>query len=173
MTALAAFTAGVAETTVGRYDDALRHLREMRDLAERFDNTWLAAGSRVQVGALAAVRGRLDEASALLDEGLALSLATHNTHNVSLCLITFARLAFVEGDPERAALLAGAAEGPRRRAGLRAWPMLRRGEAELAAQIRQTLGADRFDHVYAAGSRLNQREAVAAIQDPRPSTEEY
>ncbi|MFD0579898.1 DUF4062 domain-containing protein [Dactylosporangium darangshiense] len=170
LTALAAFTAGVAETTVGRYDDALRHLREMRDLAERFDNTWLAACSRVQLGALAALRGRLDEASALLDEGLALSLATHSTHNVSICLIAFARLAFVEGDPEKAALLAGAAEGPRRRAGLRAWPMLRRGEAELRAQIRQTLGADRFDHVYAAGSRLHQREAAAVIRDPRASS---
>ena len=33
--------------TVGRYDDALRHLTEARDLAERFDNAWLAAGSRV------------------------------------------------------------------------------------------------------------------------------
>ena len=35
-TALAALAAGLVETTVGRYDDALRHLTEMRDLAERF-----------------------------------------------------------------------------------------------------------------------------------------
>src|SRR5262249_57538501 len=45
--ALAAFTAGSLETAVGRYDDAMRHLREARDLAEQFDSTWLAAGSRV------------------------------------------------------------------------------------------------------------------------------
>jgi hypothetical protein len=69
--------------------------------------------------------------------------------------------------PERAALLLGAAEGLRRRVGLRQWPMLRRGEAELVAEARQALGADRFEQVLAASSRLNQREAVAAARDWR------
>jgi hypothetical protein len=73
----------------------------------------------------------------------------------------------VEGDPERAALLAGAAEGLRRRVGLRAWPMLRQGEAELVTQVREALGAGRFDEVFAAGARLTQREAVAAVRDRR------
>jgi Domain of unknown function (DUF4062) len=53
-----------------------------------------------------------------------------------------ARLAFARADPGRAALLAGAAEGLRRRAGLRAWPMLRRGEAQLVAEVRQALGEE-------------------------------
>ena len=57
-TVLAAFTAGSIETTAGRYDDALRHLSEARDLAEGFDGTWLTAGSRVQLGVLAVVRGQ-------------------------------------------------------------------------------------------------------------------
>jgi hypothetical protein len=86
---------------------------------------------------------------------------------VSLCLVAFARLALAAGDPERAALLAGAVEGLRRRAGLGAWPMLRRGEADLAAQICRALGEDRFDQVYATGARLSQREAVAAARDRR------
>jgi hypothetical protein len=84
---------------------------------------------------------------------------------VGLYLPAFARLAFVEGDTERAALLVGATEGLRRRVGLQAWPMLRQREAELVVQIRQALGADRFDEVVAAGARLNRREAVAALQD--------
>jgi predicted ATPase len=166
-TASAGLTLGSVETTVGRHDDALRHLREVRDLAERFDNAWLAATSRVYLGTLALARGRLDDARALLDEGLDLSLAAHSTRSVTLCLAAFARLAFVEGDPERAALVAGTAEGLRRRAGLRAWPMMRQGEAELMAQIRQALGADRFEEVFAAGARLNQQEAVAAVRDRR------
>jgi tetratricopeptide (TPR) repeat protein len=166
-TALAAYTAGLAEMTVGRYDDALRHLTEMGDLAERLDNPWLAAVSRVYVGMLAVAQGRPQEARAPMDEGLELSLAAHSTRSVTLCLAAFARLAFVEGDPQRAALLAGAAEGLRRRVGLRAWPLLRRGEAELVAQVRQALGADRFDQPYAAGSRLSQQEAVAAVRDRR------
>ena len=56
-----------------------------------------------------------------------------------------------------------------RRVGLRAWPLLRRDEAELVAQVRQALGADRFDQPYAAGSRLSQQEAVAAVRDRRDS----
>jgi hypothetical protein len=61
----------------------------------------------VQLGLLALVRGRPEEARALLDEGLELSLATHSTRNVTLCLTAFAQLAFVQGEGERAALLAG------------------------------------------------------------------
>jgi predicted ATPase len=167
-TALAAYTAGLVETTVGRYDDALPHLTEMRDLAERLDNPWLAAVSRVYLGMLAMAQGRPEEeARGLLDEGLELSLAAHSTRSVTLCLAAFARQASVEGDPEQAALLAGAAEGLRRRVGLQAWPLLRRGEAELVAQVRQALGTDRFDQVYAAGSRLSQQEAVAAVRGRR------
>ena len=165
-TAVALLTAGLVETAVGRHDDALRHLREVRDLAERFDNAWLAASSRVQLGTLALVRGRLEEARALLDEALDLSLAARSTRSVTLCLAAFARLAFVAGDPERAVLLVGAAEGLRRRVGLGVWPTLR-GEAELVARVRQALGADRFDQVFATGSRLNQRQAVAAVRDRR------
>ena len=114
---------------------------EARDLAERCGGDWLAAGSRVQLGILDVLRGRLDEARVLLDEALDLSLAARSTPFVTLCLAGYARLAFAEGDPERAALLEGAAEGLRRRVGLPAWPHLRRVEADLVAQVRQRLGA--------------------------------
>ena len=61
----------------------------------------------MQLGLLALVRGRPEEAQALLDEGLELSLATHSTRNLTLCLTACAQLAFVQGKGERAALLAG------------------------------------------------------------------
>ena len=152
---------------MGRHDDALGHLREARDLAARFDHAGLSAWAQVQLGILALVRGRLEEARALLDEGLELSLATHSTRNLTLCLTALAQLAFVEGDGERAALLTGAAEGLRQRVGLRAWPLQRQGESQMVAQIRQALDADRFEEVFAAGVRLNRREVVAAVRDPR------
>ena len=117
------------------------------------------------LGTLALAQGRPEEARALLDEALGLSLAAHSTRSVTLCLAAFARWALAAGDPEWAALLAGAAEGLRRRAGLQAWPILRQAEAELVAQVRQALGAGRFDQVFAAGARLTQREAVAAARD--------
>jgi hypothetical protein len=168
-TAMAAFTAGSLETTLGRYDDALRHLREARDLAERPGGDWLTAGSRVQLGILAVLRGSLDEARVLLDEALDLSLAARSTPFVTLCLSGYAQLASAEGDPDQAALLEGAAEGLRRRVGLPAWPHLRRVEANLVAQVRHRLGATRFDQAFSAGSRLTQRQAVALVQD-QPGT---
>ena len=101
-----------------------------------------------------------------MDEGLELSLATHSARNLTLCLTAFAQLAFVRGEGERAALLAGAAEGLRQRVGLRAWPLQREGEAQLVAHIRQALGAERFDQGFAAGVRLNRRQAIAASATP-------
>jgi hypothetical protein len=166
-TALAAYTAGLLELNVGRYDDALRHMTEMRDLAEHLDNPWLGAVSRVYLGTVAVAQGRLTDAEAPMEEGLERSLAAHSTRGVTLCLTAFARLAFVEGDPERAALLMGAVDGLRRRVGLRPWPLMRPDENELVAQVRQALGPDQFDEPYATGSTLSQQEAVAAVRDRR------
>jgi hypothetical protein len=85
---------------------------------------------------------------------------------VALNLAAYVRLAFAEGNLEQAALLQGAAEGLRPRGGrLPAWPLLRRGEAELVAQVRQALGSARFAEVFATGTRLSQREAVSAVRD--------
>ena len=166
-TAMAAFTAGSVNTALGRYDDALRHLHEVRDLADRVGGNWLIAGSRVQLGILEVLRGRPDAARALLDEALKLSLAARSTPFVTLCLSGYAQLALTEGDLDRAALLQGAAEGLRRRVGMSAWPHLRRVEADLVAQARDRLGPDPFDQAFAAGSGLTQREAVANVQDWR------
>jgi tetratricopeptide (TPR) repeat protein len=164
---MAAFTSGSLEMALGRYDDALPHLLVARDLAERTGGDWLTAGSRVQLGILAVLQGKLDEARRLLDEALDLSLAARSIPFMTLCLAGYAWLAFSDGDPERAALLEGAAEGLRRRVGLAAWPHLRKVEAELVAQARQPLGAARFDQAFAVGSGLTQQQALAIVRDRR------
>jgi tetratricopeptide (TPR) repeat protein len=169
-TALAVGSVGTLEKILGRYDDALAHLYEARDLGDRFGSTWLAAWSRVQLGSVFIVRGDLRQARALLEEALDLSVAARSAGGVALSLAAYARLVFVEGDPGRAALLAGAAEGLRGRAGVRLWPTLRPAEAEQTAQLRQALGAERFDQAFSAGSGLSQREAVTAARS-RPSTQ--
>ena len=137
------------QTTARQYDDALSNLREVRELADRLDSAWLAAWSGVQLGTVAILQDRLDQARELLHEALARSMAAHSTASATLCLMAFARLALAEGDPEWAALLAGAAGGLAT-AGLRVWPMLRQGEAELIAQIRQAQDPDRFSKITAA-----------------------
>ena len=164
---LAAFTAGSLEMALGRYDEALPHLREACDLADRIGGDWLAAGPRVQLGVLAVLRGRLDEARPLLEEALDLSVATRSTPVVTLCLAGYAQLALADDDPDRAALLEGAAEGLRRRVGLPAWPHLRPVEGELVARVRHKLGGISFDQAFSAGSVLTQREAVALARDQR------
>jgi hypothetical protein len=140
----------------------------VRDLAEGAGGARLAL-SRVQLGILAVLRGGLDEARALLEEAMERSLAARSLWFVTLSLAGYAQLALAEGDPQRAARLEGAAEGLRRRAGLSAWPPLRRMEADLVAQIRQRLGGGQFDQAFSAGSRLTQREAVAIARN-QPST---
>jgi tetratricopeptide (TPR) repeat protein len=164
-TALALVALASIEAALGRYDDAEGHLREMSDIAERFSNARLIAAARVQLGILALARGRLDEARELLQKALDLSLAIHGTRNVSLSLGAAAQLAFATGNAERSALLAAAAEGVRRRAGLRSWPTINEEEAALTAQLRQALGAERFDTLSADGARLSQREAAAAAKE--------
>ncbi|MEV4620553.1 DUF4062 domain-containing protein [Asanoa sp. NPDC049573] len=161
-TASASLTAGSLETTTGDFDDALDHLREANDLGVESDNAWLAATSQVLLGTLALVRGRLAESRSLFDEGLELSLAAGSTQLVTLCLAMFAQLSFVETNLERSALLLGAADGLRRRAGLRVYPSLRRREAELANHLREALGPAVFERVHASGTRLTRPEAVAA-----------
>jgi predicted ATPase len=163
-TALAAGTLGSMQTTAGLCDDAIGNLRQVRELGDRLDSAWLAAWSRGQLGIVAILQDRLDQARELLDQALTRSVEAHSTGSVTLCLMAFARLALAEGDPEQAALLAGAAGGLRQRAGLRVWPMLRQGEADLVTQIRQAQDPDRFSKVTAAAARLTKQQAVEAIR---------
>jgi hypothetical protein len=164
-TGLAAGSVGGLQLLLGRYDDAAAHIREARDLGDRVNSPWVAAWSRTLQGTLAVHRGQWAEAGPVLEEALDLSLAAHSANSVSLCLIAFARVALEAQDAERAALLMGAAEGMRRRVGLRTWPTNRWAEAELAERIRKTLGVPRFEQAYDAGTRLNRPEAVAAARE--------
>jgi predicted ATPase len=169
-TTVATVTCGLLETALGNHEAALAHLGDARALAARFDHAGLSAWSQVQLGILALVRGQPEEARVMLDDGLELSLAAHSTRNLTLCLTALAQLAFAQGDGTRAALLAGAADGLRQRLGLRAWPLQRQGEAQIVEQMRQALGAERFDQDFAAGARLNRKQAIATARQPRSTT---
>jgi hypothetical protein len=153
------------EIATGRDEDARAHLLDSQELAAQFGYDWLSAWSRTQLATLALADGRMNEARELLRDGLRLGLTTRSMRNTTLILVGYARLAFATDDLERAARLIGAARGLRERAGVRPWPMLRRDEDELMAQVRDALGPERFEEVFAAGTRLNQREAIAAASD--------
>ena len=117
-TAMAAFTAGSLEMVLGRYDDALGHLREVRDLAERSGGARLAAApgrswaSWLCCGAASMRPGRCWR------RRWSGAWRPAACQFVTLSLAGYAQLALAEGDPQRAARLEGAAEGLRRRVGL-------------------------------------------------------
>jgi hypothetical protein len=151
------------EAAVGDYDHAALHLTEVRERAERVTNSWLTISAWVWLGRLELARERFDDAWSALTEALDLSLAEQQAPSLALCLSAHAQLAFAEGEVERAALLEGATDGLRRRAGIRVWGSARL-EAARIALIREALGPDRFDEVFAAGARLSQQDAVTAAR---------
>jgi hypothetical protein len=87
-----------------------------------------------------------------------------STQSVTFSLVASAELALAQGDALQAASALGATDGLRQRAGLRPWPSKRRSEAELLARVSGQLGPQVFEKVFAAGSRLNRREAIALVR---------
>jgi len=160
----AALTVGLLEATLGRDDAARTHLTEANELGSRFGNHWLESSARAQLASLAVRAGRLEEARALLVDSVHASEdAKLSTQTVTFSLVAFARLALAQGDARRAATALGAADGLRKRVGLRAWPSMRRGEEELVDRVVHGLDPEAFEHAFADGSKLNRREAVALV----------
>ncbi|MGY1695535.1 DUF4062 domain-containing protein [Geodermatophilus sp. SYSU D00814] len=167
--AFAALTVGMLEMALDRDDAARAHLAEVDEHGGRLDNEWLTATARTQLATLAVRSGDLDEAQALLvasvDGG---EDAEVSTLTLTFALVAAAGLALARGDARRAATALGAADGLRRRAGLRAWPSARPGEAALAGRVADAVDAshftDAFTDAFAAGAALDHRRAVALVR---------
>jgi tetratricopeptide (TPR) repeat protein len=163
--AFAALTVGMLEMRLGRHDAALASLTEVKELGGQFGNSWLESAARTQLASLAVRAGHLDEARALLVDSVDASGDTQlSALTVTFSLVAYAQLALAEGDTRRAAMALGAADGLRQRAGLRAWPLARPGEAELVTRVAQEIDPEVFNDAFAAGSELSQREAVALVR---------
>jgi predicted ATPase/predicted negative regulator of RcsB-dependent stress response len=164
----AALTVGLLEMTLGQHDAAREHLTEANELGSQFGNKWLESGALIQLASLAVRAGQLEQARAQLVESVDASEDTElSTQTVTFALVVYAQLALAGRDVRRAATALGAADGLRQRAGLRAWPSMRRGEAELATRVAQEIDSDVFKDAFAAGSELNQPEAVALVRGDR------
>jgi hypothetical protein len=167
--AWAALTVGLLEMTLGRRDAALASLTEASKLGGQFGNHWLESGARTQLAALAVRDGHFDEARALLVASVHASGDTElSTQTVTFSLVAYARLALAEGDARRAAMALGAADGLRQRAGLRAWPSMRRDEADLVTRVAREFDPEVFKAAFAAGSQISRRDAVALVRGEGP-----
>jgi hypothetical protein len=163
--AFAALTVGMVEMALGNDDAARAHLTMVDELGGRFDNVWLRSSARAQLASLEVRAGRLDEARALLVQSVdAGDDAELSTLTVTFSLVIAAQLALADGDARRAAMALGAADGLRRRAGLKAWPSTRRREAELVTRVAQAADSWDFEDALAAGAQLGHREAVVLVR---------
>jgi predicted ATPase len=164
----AALTVGLLEMTLGRLDAARQYITEANELGGQLGNKWLESAARTLLASVAVRAGQLEEARARLVESVdASEEAELSTQAVAFSLVAAAQLALADGDARRAATALGAADGLRQRAGVRAWPSMRRDEAELATRVAQEIERGVFKDAFAAGSELNQREAVAFVRgDP-------
>jgi predicted ATPase len=165
--AIATTNLGALEIALGHRNTGLFHLIEGRN--QQPSAGWFATSigwfTTSQLATVAVTEGRLDDARAFLDEGLGMGMDEVNTRGLSMLLAAAARLALAEGNAHRSAVALGAAEGVRRRVGLRLYAVLQRAESELMNELKQTLGADRFNEAFNRGSRLNRREAMAIIRE--------
>lgn len=167
--AWAALTVGLLQMTLGRHDAALASLTEANKLGGQFGNHWLESGARTQLASLAVRTGHLDEARALLVASVSASSDTElSTQTVTFSLVACARLALAEGDARRAAMALGVAHGLRQRAGIEAWPSMRRDEAELVARLARELDPEVLKDAFAAGSQSSRRDAVALVRGEGP-----
>jgi predicted ATPase len=163
--AFAVLTVGIVELALGRDAAARAHFTEAEALGGRLGNTWLTSAARSQLSTLAVRSGGLDQARKLLLESVDGGEDTEvSTLTLSFSLVAAAHLALARGDARRAATALGAAEGLRRRAGLRAWPVTRRGETDLLGRLAQELSAGDHAGAFDAGTRCSHREAVALVR---------
>ncbi|HWM18907.1 MAG TPA: DUF4062 domain-containing protein [Ilumatobacteraceae bacterium] len=162
--AFAALTVGMLQMTLGRDDTAREYLLEVNELGGRYGNTWLESSSRTQLASLAVRAGHLDDARALLVEAVHAIQDTHRSAlTLSFALIAHAELTLAEGDNRAAVMALGAADGLRKRAGLRAWPLIRQSESELIARLVQQTDPEVYRDAFAAGSELHARDALALL----------
>ena len=162
--AFAALTVGMLEATLGRDHTAHEYLLEVNELGGQFGNTWLESSARTQLASLAVRAGHLDEARALLVESVrSIEDAQLSALTLSFALIAYAELTLAEADNRRAAMALGAADGLRRRAGLRAWPLIRQSESELITRLVEQTDPDVYTDAFTAGSELHARDALALL----------
>ncbi len=167
--AWAALIVGLLEMTLSRDEDARTHLAEADERGGDLGSRWLQPVARMQLASLAARAGRLDEARDRLSASLQSADGSEpSTQAVTFALVADAELALAEGDARQAATALGAVDGLRRSTGLRAWPAMRRGEADLAIRVSQAVDPHGYEEAFAAGAELDQREAVASMSRTRP-----
>jgi hypothetical protein len=156
--ALARLGLGHVERVAGDDRASVLHVRallQQLDAVEPFGGGQLESVARASLAAALAASGEVDEARAELAAGADLAHATRDMPVLAYVAVMAAAVAHQTGNDAEAARLLGAAVAIRGREDLS-----NRDAQALAALLRESLGADRYAAVYAAGAGLGREAAV-------------
>jgi predicted ATPase/DNA-binding XRE family transcriptional regulator len=121
-----------------------------------------------RLGSIECEMGRDARASELHKESLELARRFGFTFDVVICLEGMARVAAVQGKPERAALLLGASAALREEMGTHLTPIARADHDHAVNAARAALGEDAFAPAWDEGHAMPLEEAIAeAVGDDR------
>lgn len=179
----ARFWRSVAAYTQGEYDLAHALMSPNVELGRRHDQPTTLAHALVSLARIELARGNVEEACALVLEGLELEARIDDAWGIGIATEVVALVAARRGRPEDAAILHGGTEAHRRHHSV-ALSGIAPAERDAAiAHLRTVLGA-RFDMLYAAGLARPTAETVSLalaeaarhtaehrVPPPRPSRE--
>lgn len=153
---------GTVERNSGRYAEAETAFRESMALARRLGNLDAYCAALDSQAALSYMLGRYDVARTEFEQCLRMSASLENWRRACFCLEGLAMVAHAGGQPERAAMLFGAAEAARARIQAPLPPaesaVYARAVADLAASWPDTGARER---AWRAGAGLSIAEAIA------------
>ena len=147
----------------GKLDEAERLLREALAIHSGPATIWIAS-THWYLGLVAQRRGRVHEAVSLHRQCLRMFLEADGRWWFTKPLAGLAALATILGEPERAALLLGAAEANWEAAGVPVLPFDQPNLRQARVGAQAALGAEAFAEVYARG-RLLPRSAWLPLSD--------
>ncbi len=116
---------------------------------------------------IATAQGEPEQAERDAHDALAIAARTQGYLGVDDTLEFLARLAADDGNYPYAARLLGAADGIRQRTGHARYPMYQSGYEAAVETVREELGENDFDAVWAEGAALSTEEAIAYAQRGR------
>jgi predicted ATPase len=124
----------------------------------------LLSFSLVYLGRAHLALGELEDARAVLREALERATHMESRDPMARTVEALADFSLSVDDPERAALLFGAAEAVRRSTGAPLWEPDQPAHDRIEQALRARLGAERYGTAYAAGASLSFEETFSAAQ---------
>jgi predicted ATPase/DNA-binding CsgD family transcriptional regulator/DNA-binding XRE family transcriptional regulator len=170
--ALFAFHLGQLSWLVDRLDAAERYAQDALAVATSAGNTTWPPYALFVLASVGHERGDVAGAGSRYREAIELAWEHHDRLGVRMALPGLAALATLEGDPERALRLAGAASALEENAGIWAFPPIRERHERWLAAAQRVLDADRRAAAWAAGRAMTIDEMIAhALERPAPPTD--